>query len=272
MKRKTTRIDMHVHTRGSDGLGTPADIVRYAKAAKLDGVCLTDHHRTYTAESLEVARALRKAGLLAFHGAEYSTAWGHLLVYGVNVEEFGWGYYPDPRKVIRAVNRAGGLCVVAHPYHGYKRVCGDRVRRLSGAAGIEVANGQAEIRDPRANKRAVETADDYAFDKFGGSDAHDPAMVGVCYTRFDAVIQTESDLIAVMRTGSFHAVTSKKRAKEALLRRYKVLRETPVPVPLTALLPGLSLDSAPETVQLSQDGDHDRIGGGWWGNPDPTSH
>lgn len=269
--RKTTKIDLHVHTLGSDGWGTPANIVRYAKAAKLDGVCLTDHHKTYTAESLDVARALRAAGLLAFHGCEYSTAWGHLLVFGVNVELYQWGHYPDPRIVIRDVRAAGGVCIPSHPYVGYKRRFGDRVKSLKGIAGIEVANGQAALRDSRQNKRAVDAAKLCKLISFGGSDAHDPALIGVCYTQFDAVIQTERDLIKAMKAGLARAVTSQKRIQEAEERRSKLLQEAKTQIPITALLPGVTLDTAPKSVQVSLDGHQDGLD--WWrGDPSTTPH
>lgn len=252
-RRKTTRIDMHVHTRGSDGHGSPQDIVRGAKRAKLDGLCLTDHHLTYTAESLEVARALRQAGLLVFHGCEYSTSWGHMLIYGVNVEDFSWGYYPSPRRVIREVNAAGGLCVPAHPYKGYRKFYGDRVGSITGVAGIEVANGKCAFQNPVVNRKASRIADVYAMGMFGGSDAHRPRQIGLCYTRFDSVIRTEADLLLAMSScGKFRAVTSKKLVQEEI--QYERYLEN---LRLKAAK-DLVLDRYPEIMQVSEDGIHDR--------------
>lgn len=264
--RKTTRIDMHVHTPGSDGLGSPDDFVDYARAAKLDGLVITDHHRTYTAQGLEVARALRKAGLLAFHGCEYSTAWGHMLVYGVDVELCSWGYYPDPRLVIRDVRAAGGVCVPSHPYYGFKRTCGDRVKQLRGVAGIETANGQAAVGYPEKNRLAAQAAAEVGFATFGGSDAHLAQNVGTCYTRFDAVIRTERDFLQAMKRGLVRAVTSRKRIEKQILRRYAVLKEPQILAPI----PDSSLDSAEETGQISLDGN--RYGLSWRGPTDPIRH
>lgn len=252
-RRKTTKIDMHVHTKGSDGWGSPESIVRYAKRARLDGLCLTDHHLTYTSESLEVARALRQAGLLAFHGCEYSTAWGHLLVYGVNVEEFKWGYYPSPKRVIRDVNAAGGLCVPAHPYKGYRRFYGDRVKLLTGAVGLETANGRCAFQNPLVNRQAALIAKEHCMGTFGGSDAHSPMHIGLCYTQFDVVIRTEADLLAAMRVnGEFKAVTARKLVQEAMghERRAASLRRRAGK--------GLVLDRYPEIMQVSGDGNRTR--------------
>jgi hypothetical protein len=268
--RKTTRIDMHVHTRGSDGRGSPEDIVRYALRAKLDGLCLTDHHLTYTAESLDVARALRQAGLQVFHGCEYSTAWGHMLIYGVNVEDFQWGFYPDPRQVISDVNEVGGLCVPAHPFKGYRRTYGDRVKLLTGAAGIEAANGQCTYQNPTANKKAAYVAETHIFTPFGGSDAHDPRDVGLCYTLFQGWVDSEAELLKAMRRfKGAKAVTSKKLVQAALNAR------KPKKVKTADLLPGFDLDSYPENRQVSE---HDSKfwsdSSGDWPEEDPgcTSH
>jgi predicted metal-dependent phosphoesterase TrpH len=252
-KRKTTKIDMHVHTKGSDGWGSPEAIVKQAKRAKLDGICITDHHQTYTAESLEVGQALRDAGLLAFHGCEYSTAWGHLLVYGVNVAEFTWwGYYPDPKQVIRDVNAAGGLCIPAHPFSGYKRRWSSRMkelRQLKGVVGLETANGQCAVQRPKANKQAAQFACKRNLVTVGGSDAHNPEYVGLCYTQIDGVIYTESELLRAIRLGMAKAVTAQKLVKEQMTRTTYEVRE-----PQSYDLMAINLDSSPENGHFSLDG------------------
>lgn len=273
MTRKTTKIDMHVHTLGSDGRGTPEDIVRYALRAKLDGIAITDHHITYSAESLEVARALRQAGLQVFHGCEYSTAWGHLLIYGVDVEDFKWGYYPDPRRVLSDVNAVGGLCVPAHPFKGYRRTFGDRVQQLTAAAGIETANGQCTFQNPTANKKAAHLADTHCLGEFGGSDAHDPRHIGFCYTLFQGWIDSEYELLRAMQSfKGFKAVTSKKLVQEELQwhqSSYRVKRSK-----TSDLLPGFDLDSYPENRQVPEHGGERRNNRAedWSEDPSSTAH
>ena len=201
---------MHVHTRGSDGWGTPDEIVQYAQRARLDGVCLTDHHVTYTPESLEVAKALRKAGLLAFHGCEYSTSMGHLLVYGVSAESLDFGYYPHPQAVIDSVSDAGGICIPAHPFKGYKRAYCESVIELKGIPGFETANGQCTYQNPMANQKAAVLSGNHYLRSFGGSDAHNPQDVGLTYTLFQGIIRHEKDLLKAIRDSRTRAVTSKK--------------------------------------------------------------
>jgi predicted metal-dependent phosphoesterase TrpH len=77
------RIDLHTHSRASDGTDTPAALVRAAAAAGLDVVAITDHDTaTGWAEAEEAAQ---EAGIELVRGMEVSTrhqgAGVHLLAY-----------------------------------------------------------------------------------------------------------------------------------------------------------------------------------------------
>lgn len=81
------RIDLHTHTRVSDGTQTPTELVEAAVAAGLDVLGLTDHDSA--GGWPEAERAARDAGLTLVRGMEVSTrhtsSWGsrgvHLLAY-----------------------------------------------------------------------------------------------------------------------------------------------------------------------------------------------
>ena len=77
------RIDLHTHSRVSDGTQTPADLVRAAAAAGLDVVALTDHDITAGWE--EAAETAVTAGIGLVRGIEISTRYRgsgvHLLAY-----------------------------------------------------------------------------------------------------------------------------------------------------------------------------------------------
>ena len=269
MDRKNTKIDMHVHTRGSDGWGQPEEIAQRAVEAGLDGICIADHHLTHTAESLDVAHACRQAGLLVFHACEYSSAWGHMLVYGCNVEDLGLGFYAHPQTVINKAQWAGGLCVPAHPYKGYRRTYGERWKQLTGIVGIEVANGQCAVQTPHYNQQAKAATQGAGF---GGSDAHNPDFIGACYTQFEGAIETYAELLAAMKDPKrFKAITAQKLVKKLKARRAVAWK--PAKSGRAALLPGIGLDRKPGTVQIPMDGDS------FWNiwdeadsDPDPQTH
>lgn len=209
--KTTTKLDLHLHTRGSDGMSSAEDIVKAALKAGLDGFAITDHHRTATAEGLKVAELARKAGLLVFRGCEYSTADGHCLVFGCDVAELGLGMYPAMQDVVTAVNKAGGVAVPAHPYHGYKHKLGDKVKSLKGIPAVEVANGQVATRTPSENAEALAAAKERRARRTGGSDAHYASMVGVCFTEFASLVKTERELVRALRHGHYEAVTDTAR-------------------------------------------------------------
>ena len=77
------RIDLHTHSRASDGTQSPADLVATARAEGLDVVALTDHDTTAGWD--EAATAARAVGIALVRGTEVSArARGvsvHLLSY-----------------------------------------------------------------------------------------------------------------------------------------------------------------------------------------------
>ncbi|NYG60481.1 hypothetical protein BJ980_003404 [Nocardioides daedukensis] len=81
------RIDLHTHSRASDGTDTPGDLVRAAVRSGLDVVALTDHD-THDGWA-EAAQAAAETGITLVRGMEISTRHNgksvHLL-----------GYLPDP--------------------------------------------------------------------------------------------------------------------------------------------------------------------------------
>lgn len=81
------RIDLHTHSRASDGTQTPDQLVRAAKRAGLDVVALTDHDTS--AGWREAEATAEEVGITLVRGMEISTKFAgkgvHLL-----------GYLPDP--------------------------------------------------------------------------------------------------------------------------------------------------------------------------------
>lgn len=81
------RIDLHTHSRASDGTQTPAEVVAAAAAAGLDVLALTDHDTAAGWD--EAAAAARSTGIELVRGMEISTTHeGH----GVHL----LAYLPDP--------------------------------------------------------------------------------------------------------------------------------------------------------------------------------
>lgn len=77
-------VDLHLHSTASDGTVAPAEVVRHAHAAGLEGIALTDHDTVGGLEEAEAAAA--ELGLAFLRGAELSANEPgrsvHLLAYG----------------------------------------------------------------------------------------------------------------------------------------------------------------------------------------------
>ena len=218
-------FDLHVHTvkGSSDSSLMPEQLIEEAQRIGLDGVCLTEHSGGW--ETHEFKRVFQEAGITVVRELEVDTDMGHLLVFGLHRYVNGMHKISELRK---AVNRAGGVMVSAHPFRNlfnqppynvnllFKDSNGlpsDKPRvfdgTAAGAAGhplfqvvdeIEVANGSNTDRE---NLFALEVAKHLGFKGTGGSDAHSTHGLGKCVTVFDGDVRTDADLIEALKAKAF---------------------------------------------------------------------
>ena len=89
------RIDLHTHSRVSDGTQSPVELMAAAAAAGLDVIGLTDHDSTAGWEAAASAAAQVDVGLV--RGLEISTRYGGRVAgSGTGVGVHLLGYLPDP--------------------------------------------------------------------------------------------------------------------------------------------------------------------------------
>ena len=100
---------LHIHSVGSDGSGTVAEIAAAARRAGLDFVVLTDHGDG----TRQPAPPAYRSGVLCLDGVEISTDGGHYLALGLPRSAYPLG--GDAAGVVEDVARLGGLGIVAHP-------------------------------------------------------------------------------------------------------------------------------------------------------------
>jgi len=77
----TPRYDLHCHSTRSDGLLSPAAVVRRAASRGVDVLALTDHDET--SGLAEATQAAREAGIDFVQGSELSVNWQDLTVHVV---------------------------------------------------------------------------------------------------------------------------------------------------------------------------------------------
>lgn len=95
-------VDLHLHTTASDGVKTPAELVRYAKSKGLRAISITDHD---TIEGLEEGLSEgERVGLEVIPGveisAEHSSGSMHLLGYFIDI------HYPLLNEKLKYLQRA----------------------------------------------------------------------------------------------------------------------------------------------------------------------
>jgi predicted metal-dependent phosphoesterase TrpH len=212
------KFDLHVHTvRGSsDSSLTPEQLIEEAQRIGLDGVCLTEHGGGWETQDLE--DTFRDAGLTVIRALEVDTDMGHILAYGLHRHVSGINVAGELRK---AVNRAGGVMISAHPfrnlfnkppynvnllYKNSERRSPETAEEASGhplfqlVDDIEVANGSNTDQE---NLFTLEVAAHLGMGGTGGSDVHSTHGLGKCITMFDGDIRGESDLIEALKAKAF---------------------------------------------------------------------
>ena len=86
-------VDLHCHSRASDGLLAPAEVVRRARAHGVTTLALTDHDET--SGLLDAARTAAELGMRFVPGVEISASWNdtvvHVLGLGIDAGEVRLG-------------------------------------------------------------------------------------------------------------------------------------------------------------------------------------
>jgi hypothetical protein len=107
---------LHLHSTYSDGEFTLPELRELFLAAQCSFACMTDHADWFDAASLSAyvdeCEALSDERFAFIAGLEFNCFDGmHVLGYGVVARAASC----DPNVVIRHIERAGGLAVIAHP-------------------------------------------------------------------------------------------------------------------------------------------------------------
>jgi predicted metal-dependent phosphoesterase TrpH len=206
-------IDLHNHTwpRSHDSVLDPADLIVRAKAAGLDGICLTEHDAVWPEEE---ARALAEEHeYLVIPGIEVSTDDGHILAWGV--EKYVFGMHRAERLATHVAER-GGCLVAAHPYRRqvpwkddeeqWRQYLEKAARNPSykHCIALEVLNGRGNARE---NRFSQDLQAQMGLPGTAGTDSHAVHDIGKVATYFESdAIETWQDLVQELQAGRFCAV------------------------------------------------------------------
>lgn len=192
------RFDLHVHTYysrgifGQDGISSPKEIIKAAKAKGLDGIAITDHDSVGGLREAE--RFGKKLGIIVIPGIEIRTMAGDILALGVKdiVEK-----NLTVNETIERIHDLGGLAVAAHPFsywpgRGFGKELGKKMYKFDAIEGFNagVFNN---------NKKACALAEKLRLPVTAGSDAHCAKHVGLAYA--ECAGSKPDDVLASIRAG-----------------------------------------------------------------------
>ncbi len=145
-------VNLHMHTRYSDGHGSHAEIVAAGLKAGIDVAIVTDHNVWVNGPQDYYREGDQRLLLLVgeeIHDQARDPQKNHLLVFGAERELATYAY--DPKTLIQQVNQAGGLSFLAHPDDKASPTFGETDISwvnwdLPGYTGIELWNTMSELK------------------------------------------------------------------------------------------------------------------------------
>lgn len=146
------KINLHMHTRYSDGSGTHRQIAEAALRSGLDAVIITDHNVRVSGFDGYVRDGRRKVLVIVgeeIHDPAALPQRNHLLVIGAPDELSPLA--SRTQALIDRANEIGGLTFIAHPYEHPLPVIGEPAIpwqnwEVDGFTGIELWNALSELK------------------------------------------------------------------------------------------------------------------------------
>ena len=189
-------VNLHMHTRYSDGTGTHKDIANAAIKTGLDAVIVTDHNVLVNGVEGYYRVGRNRVLLLVgqeVHDQDRDPQKNHLLVFNANRDVAGLA--DDPQALINGVQEAGGLSFIAHPKDPEAPAFGEtdiswEAWDVQGYNGIELWNGLSELKTVVPTK--LHGAFYAFFPKFIG---HSPIQETV--QRWDDLMSNGNQVVAV---------------------------------------------------------------------------
>ena len=172
------KYDLHLHTSYSKcSTLKPKELLKIAKARKLDGIAITDHDTIKGA--LEVKKLNKDPDFEVIIGEEIQTDKGEILAYYLK-KEIKPGKAED---VIKKIKKQNAICSIAHPFtFGIRKRSKIDLTKTKVDA-VETFNSRSLT--PFENKKAKQLATKHNLAETGGSDSHFTWGIGEGYTLFE---------------------------------------------------------------------------------------
>lgn len=191
------KIDLHVHTKYSDGSGDIKEILIEAYRKNLNGIAITDHNTTVSLKKGKLEKYAKKLGLMIIPGIELKTDAGHILAIGVDVNL-------DLQKYVRVkydevldwIRGFGGIVVIAHPALEINK---SHKWIINKPDALEVFNASYPFKF--MVNMVLKINSKIRLPLTAGSDAHNPKCVGNAYTILEVEDMCIEEVLNAIKKG-----------------------------------------------------------------------
>ena len=214
------KTDLHVHTSEVSLCGhmTAEETLQRYRDAGYDAVVITNHFNRYTADHfagrgkpdffrhyhdsyLLAKEEGEKLGITVLNGYElrFDGSDSDYLVYGMDDETASHCYdlfAMSPHRFSDLAKKNGFLFYQAHPFRNNMKITDPAY-----LFGIEVRNGNP--RHDSRNDIAKMWAEKFGLHMIAGSDCHQREDVGITGVMSETKIESEDDLLALLRSGEY---------------------------------------------------------------------
>lgn len=208
-----TVVDLHFHSRFSDGTDTIETIVRRARTLGI-GVAITDHNAIDGAVEID-----RYDDVLSIPGIEITSREGsHILAYFYRTEDLRCFYHAhiephmgptvmssvdlDVESIVVAAKKHGGIVIFAHPYSAaFTGICNHSFTDLQLSRLLKMADGVEVINSENLKRWNLKSALlGFNLDRVitGGSDGHSIQQMGNTVT-YAACASNRKDFLDALK-------------------------------------------------------------------------
>ncbi|MGL6334155.1 RNase RNM [Aeromonas jandaei] len=147
------RFDLHCHTTASDGVLSPAELVRRAAEKEVEVLAITDHDTLAGLDEARSTIAAEQLPLRLVNGVEISTGWEHheihIVALGVDeknpqLTDFLAGQQARREERAQEIGRRLEKCLIPGTYEEAKQLAGDAAVTRAHFARVLVARGVAD--------------------------------------------------------------------------------------------------------------------------------
>jgi hypothetical protein len=210
---RVLQADLHAHTRFSDGVLSPFDLVLLGRRRGLDVVAVTEHNTVFPAKLARAYAAVVDDAPIIVVGEEVTTLQLHMLALGIeqNVDP-----RLPPALVADAVHEQGGVVIVAHPTKRFWPALQPACDRLDGVETVHPLAFNERPTPIGSWPEIVELAEGPCAgpDKahIGTSDYHAGNVLGILRTHVFVSEVSDRGVIEAIREGRTVAIAPDGRA------------------------------------------------------------